>query len=486
MAGEFLELKKYKKRTPASISMRILPFISAIRQRSLSVLAHLHRVGMDKDIRWTRQFAARFVRVLVLAGMSVPLNQIPVRASALTYTTILSIVPLAVILSAVAGQFGYLDLLSPLVISIADSMNLDINLDPILEVIQMAQKVDFHRLGLVGSLGLLGTFFLAMGNIELAIDHIWDIRVKRKLWPRLKAFTPLLILLIILLLAVGKIILGYRKFLEVKSSGVLMTHFLHETVIVMSVLALIGFLWLGLVLLFYLIPNTKVRLGPAIIAASVSTSLLYILSKFLILFPDIFLSKNNIIYGSFALVPAILLLIYLMWLIVLYGAAVGFIFQRLYHLRDKEKRLIFSDSKAFHRMEREIYRLLKTIHALSGSAQVDGKLFVPIQNLSDALLNDANSLQIQAAPLVDLGLVVKRKIRTGIIYAPRLPLAEVNLTALHNLLVSLDPKGLGRLRTQTAIDELKHTLSILYSTGKGSPPLYLSTILGENLDNKKL
>ena len=149
---------------------------------------------MDQEVRWTRQFAARMVRVLVLSGMSIPINQIPVRASALTYTTILSFVPLAVILSAVAGHFGYLGLLSKSVITLSDSMNLDIDLDPILNLINQVQSVDFHRLGLVGSLGLLVTFFLSMSNIELAMDQIWDIHKKRNWWTRIKEFTPFLII----------------------------------------------------------------------------------------------------------------------------------------------------------------------------------------------------------------------------------------------------------------------------------------------------
>lgn len=474
-----LSLKSNKNRPQPKLTKRFHPYLLKARLKSLTLLSHLQRVGSDSDIRWTRQFGARILRVLVLAAMSIPVNQIPVRASALTYTTILSVVPFAVILSAVAGQFGYLDLLSPLLISFSDSIHLDLNLEPILHVIKVAQKVDFHRLGLVGSLALLLTFFLSMGNIELAFDNIWDIRKKRKLWARLKSFAPLLILLIILIVAMGKGILRYQKLLYAKSNGILLTHVVHQTMVIINFISIATFLWLALLFLFYLIPNTKVRLGPSVIAATVTTVLLYLLSRAFIFFPLLFFSKNNFIYGSFALLPVVLLLIYLIWLIVLYGAAVGFIYQRLYHIRDREKRLIFSDVKPFHRMEKEIYQVLKAIHALSGSKVNDGKLFVSLEKLSEALWDDVNSIQTLAAPLVDLGLLVKRTIRTGQVYAPRLPLAEVNLTALHNLLVSLDPEGQGRLRSQTSYDELKHTLGILYSSGKGAPPLYLSTFLDD-------
>ncbi len=409
--------------------------------------------------------------------MSIPVNQIPVRASALTYTTILSFVPFAVILSAVAGQFGYLDLLSSLVYSLANSMNLDVNLDPIMAVIGVAQKMNFQRLGLVGSLGLLFTFFLSMSNIELAMDQIWDIRKKRNWWGRIKEFTPFLILLILLVVGVGNILLKYRSILENKFSGAASPGFVHETILFVSVISVVGFVWLALVLVFYIIPNTKVRLFPAILAATLTTLGVTFLSRALAHFPSLFFSKNNFIYGSLAVVPALLLLIYLLWLIVLYGAAVGFIYQRLYHSRDKTSDSGSNKATAFHRMEQDVIEVLKAVHTLSGSKAVDGRRVVPLDKLTAELWDDAKSIESLAAPLVELGLLAKRKISTGFVYAPRKPLAEVDLTALHNMLLRLDPKGQGKLRTLTALDELNHTLGILYSSGKRSPPLYMSTVL---------
>jgi hypothetical protein len=41
----------------------------------------------------------------------------------------------------------------------------------------------------------------------------------------------------------------------------------------------------------------------------------------------------------------------------------------------------------------------------------------------------------------------------------------------------LDPKGSGMLKTLTAWDEIKHTLGVVYSSGKRHPPLYLGTVL---------
>jgi YihY family inner membrane protein len=451
--------------------------------RSLAVkgqaaLALLHKAGTDKNLRWTRKFPARLVRVLVLAGMSFPVNQIPVRASALTYTTILSFVPFAIILSSVAGRFGYLDILSRLVIYMADSMNLDLNLDPILNVIEYAQKIDFQRLGLFGSLGLLFAFFLSMSNIELAFDHIWDIRKDRNWWRRIKEYTPFLLLLILIMVAAGNILLKYSAFLTGKFSGSAMPFLVEETVLVLGTIAIVGFLWLALVLLFYIIPNTRVRLFPAILASSLSTAAIYGLTRAMVLAPGLFLSRNNFIYGSLAVFPVVLLLIYLTWTIVLYGAAVGFIYQRLYMAsRDKAGALPANGSDAFHRLEKDVLEVLKAVHALSGSKAAAGRALVPIGLLAKELWDDEASVDRLAGPLVDLGLLSRRRLRNGIVYAPRKPMGEVDLTAIHYLLLRIDPKGTGQLRSLNAWDEVKHTLGVLYSSGKQHPPLFLDTVL---------
>jgi membrane protein len=453
--------------------------LKAISIQGQAILSRLHRVGMDQDIRWTRKFGARLVRVLVLAGMSVRFNQIPVRASALTYTSILSFVPLVVILSAVAGRFGYLDLLSQLIISLMDSLNLDLNLDPIMSVIDQAQKVNFQRLGLVGSIGLLFTFFLSMSNIEMAMDEIWDISQKRNWWRRIKEFTPFLILLILSVIGLGKILLKYHTLLNTQFSGTVIPHIIHKSILFFTVISVTGFIWIGLAMLYYIIPNTKVRIFPTLLGATLSTFGIIFLSRAMGHFPGLFFSRNNFIYGSLAIFPVALLMIYLFWLIVLYGAAVGFIYQRLYHPRDKTLFTQPTESMAFHQMEKEVIELLKAIHGLSGSNLLHGRRIVTLTNLTTELWDDASSIEALVVPLVDLGLVTKRKIRSGSVYAPRKPLAETDLTALHNMLLRLDPNGLGKLRTLTSFDELKHTVGILYSSGKQNPPLYLRTVLAD-------
>jgi membrane protein len=441
------------------------------------ILGSLHRTGMDNDIRKTRQFAARLLRVIILAFMSFRANQIPVRAGALTYTTMLSVVPFAVILSSVAGRFGYLDLLSRVIATMSERMSPGIDLAPILGIITYAQNVDFRQMGLVGSLALLFTFFLAMGNIELAVDHIWSIEKKRNWARRVVEYTPFMVLLIAVLTAAGNFLLEYRDYLTPRLEGDPRAVLRHDTLFLLGNAGILGCAWAAVFLLYFLIPNTKVRFFPAALGATLATLALYGLGRLAMAFPNLFISRASYVYGSLAAVPLILLLAYLFWIVILYGAAVAFIYQRLYHFRDQAADR-GSEADGFRRVEADVLELLRAIHALSGSAASGGRKAVPAGAIAARLGREAEGVEALAAPLVDLGYLSKRRIRSGPVYAPALPLPEVDLAAVHKLLVRLDPGGTGRLRALTALDELKHTLGTLYSTEHFDPPMHMSSVLG--------
>lgn len=441
------------------------------------VLSSLHKAGMDKDIRKTRQFGARLLRVLVLAIMSFRANQIPVRASALTYTAILSIVPFAIILSAAAGRFGYLDLLSRLVVTLVGSMNLDFNLDPVLDVIAFAERVDFRQMGLVGILGLLLTFFLSMGNIEFAVDHIWGISKERNWWRRVKEYTPFLLVLVGVITAAGNFLLKYRDYLTPKLYGDARAVLVHDTLFLVSTAGMLICGFGVLFLLYFIIPNTKVRVFPAALGAVLSTLGIYGLGRVMMEFPNLFISRTSYIYGSLAAVPLLLLMIYLFWIVILYGAAVAFIYQRLYHAREGGGASAEASSP-FHRVERDVLAVLRSAHALSGSEAVDGRRAVPLGSLAREVgLQDAY-VESLTYPLVDLGYLSRRRVRAGPVYAPRVPLEQVDLAALHALLIRLDPTGRGKLRALNALDELRHTLGTLYSADQPAPPLFLGDVVG--------
>ncbi len=293
-------------------------------------------------------FVARLARVLLLAMVSFAVNEVPVRAAALTFTTLLALIPFAVILSFVAGRLGYIDLLSRLIPALADSFNLELPLDPILNGLERAQGIGFQRMGWWGTLGLLVGFFFSMSNVESAVDRVWNLRKTRSWAGRFKVYTPFLLLLLALVFLSGRVLLRARDALRGWDYGAALPSFIPRGgFFLFGAVGVLVFVWVGLALMIRVLPNTRVRTAPALLGATAATAVIYFLSRFLFLFPKLLLAKNRFLYGSLAIIPISLLLIYVFWAAALFGASVAFIHQRLYRARGEDLRQL-QDLLLFH------------------------------------------------------------------------------------------------------------------------------------------
>jgi len=447
------------------------------------------RLGLRQDAKRQKQVVARLMRSLVLGLFSFEYNQIPVRSAALTFTAILGLVPFVVILSAVAGRFGYFDMLQRFLPYVFDSLNLDFPLDPILALLQKTEGVNFRTLGLVGSAGLLVSFFLSMNNIELAIGHIWNLRKPRNIWATIKAYIPFLALLILLLGILGHVLLRFRLLVENVDFPGIMPILKHGAALVIGTSLLTGFIWVALTLLLFIVPNTRVKLIPAMIGASVTTLALFGLTRLFFFFPHLLYSRNNVVLGSLAFVPAMLVFVYVIWILILYGAAVAFIYQRLY--RDGHDTIDFSeDDEAFADIETDVLAVLAWVQSLAGDVEFpmrlegdegEARIFkqsaaVLASTLAEKLNRTPEAVEKAALPLQDLGWIRRRQVGDKVLFILKGKPENMDLLALHGLLVRLNPKETDLLRQLNVVEEIMHTLGRLYSKSKDHPPLSIKTL----------
>jgi YihY family inner membrane protein len=279
----------------------------------------------------------RLVRVMVLAALSFTVNEVPVRSAALVFTTLLAFIPLAIILSSVAGFMGYLNLLQELIPSLMGSLNLDLPIDFIIEGLERADSVGFHQLGIFGTCGLLIGFYLSMSNIEEAMNRVWNVRQHRGWLGRVIRYTPFLLLLLVLMVASVFLLFRAHQYLDTflqdvggyGSMAVSLTMSIPGSALLFGSLGAVIFMWMLMVLMIRVLPNTRVRFSHAVLGATAGVVPLYLLSRGLLLFPALFIGRNQLFYGSLAIVPVALLLIYVFWACTLFGCAVAFVQHRL-------------------------------------------------------------------------------------------------------------------------------------------------------------
>jgi len=250
------------------------------------------------------------------------------RAVALTYYTVFSLVPIAALLFGIAKGF-----------------DMDQYLRRVLEERLWQHRALLEQVcyfadttlkeakgGVVAGVGIVALLWTVMwlaANVEKSFNDVWHLPPRLNVLRKFNDYLALLILLpvvLILLSSAGVLleqwfvkILRYTFFAGPEQET-LITILSGGTAVVLT-----SFVF---ALLYFLIPNTRVRCSSALLAGLVA-GVLYLLFQrgFIILQSAIF--RYNQVYGSFAVLPLFLIWLQWSWQVVLFGAEVGFVFQNI-------------------------------------------------------------------------------------------------------------------------------------------------------------
>ncbi len=89
-------------------------------------------------------------------------------------------------------------------------------------------------------------------------------------------------------------------------------------------------IWFVFTLIYIVIPNTKVKFIPALIAGIIAGTMFQLLQWGYVNFQSL-LSSYGAIYGTFAALPLFMMWLELSWLIVLLGAEISYAYQNAIH-----------------------------------------------------------------------------------------------------------------------------------------------------------
>jgi membrane protein len=232
--------------------------------------------------------------------------QLFITASSLAYTTILSLIPVLALSFVIFRAFGGLeklyDTLEPFILS---NLSEGTSEDVMQKIRGFINNVSVGTIGAGGFLGLVFTSMSLMLNIENTFNRIWKVNNTRSWFHRIASYW-LFITLGPLALSIGLGIatsekLPLTKLLPTWSGGFVLAACL-------------------LTLVYKFVPNTMVRWKFAFISGFWSAVVWNLTRVGFNLYVDRFASYNKI-YGSVAAVPILLFWIYLIWLMILAGAA---------------------------------------------------------------------------------------------------------------------------------------------------------------------
>ena len=255
-----------------------------------------------------RAFAA------AVARRGAPL-QLPQTAASLAFLSLLALVPVFTIAISLLGALPMLAELRVAVLSfVASNLFLPSFSDTLVHYLnQFSEKAG--ELSALGALVFFASAFSALLTIDGALNRIWDTRQRRPLARRLTIYWTFLTLGPLLVAA------------SVAVNGMIVSEVLGGvSVPALQRVWVAALPWLssiiGLTLLYRIVPNAPVRWRDALLAALLAAVVLELLKRGMGL-QAARLPTYTVVYGAFALLPILLIWLFLLWLTVLGGAVVA-------------------------------------------------------------------------------------------------------------------------------------------------------------------
>ena len=265
-----------------------------------------------------KELAKRIYKTLVLTVKFFTAKRVMAKASALTYSTLLAIVPILAVVFAIARGFGFNKYIEVWFRDILASQPqaADIIIGWVNSYLVHTQSGLFLGIGLVF---MLYTVLMLVNNIEETFNEIWQVNSSRSLYRSFTNYMAAFFLFPIFIVVVT----GFSMVLTTIASSmpdVLMLGSVLRKLLNLLPYVLLSALFVGL---YVSMPNTKVNWRCAVVPGIIAGVGIQWLQLFYV-HSQIWVTGYNAIYGSFAALPLFMLWVQISWTICLFGAQLTF------------------------------------------------------------------------------------------------------------------------------------------------------------------
>ena len=284
------------------------------------------RRGELPAIQW---MLIRLVRTVILSVQGFARHHGPMRASSLTFFTLLSLVPVAAMAFGIAKGFGFERRLQHELLDKFSAQQ-----EVIEQVIGFAQNMlDNTKGGMIAGIGVVVLFWAVikmLSIIENSFNHIWGVR-SRTFIRKLSDYLTIMLVCPVLVIMSGSVTVFITSQVSAISGRFELLQMVGPAIYVGLKLLPYTLIWVLFTLIYMIMPNTRVRFDGALLAGVIAGSAYQVVQAAYIDF-QIILAKYNAIYGSFAALPLFLLWLQISWFIVLIGAEITHAYQNSEHV----------------------------------------------------------------------------------------------------------------------------------------------------------
>jgi len=381
-----------------------------------------------------KYFLIKQLRILLLATRGFGQDQCPLRASALTFYSILSIVPVVAMAFGIAKGFGFQEILENQLMEKFSGQE-----DVMIRVVDFAHSLLENTKGGmivgVGIIVLLWTVIKLLAHIEGSFNDIWEVKKSRSYGRKFSDYLSIMLISPLLIIMSSSATVFITTKIALITEKVALIGMFSPMIFFMLKLIPYCLVWILFIFTYILMPNTKVNFSAGFIGGIIAGTIFQAAQLAYILF-QVGVAKYNAIYGSFAALPLFLIWMQLSWLIVLFGAEISFSYQ-------------YVDTYEFEPDLRQISPAFKRLLTLQVANRVistfsKGKMPLTASNLSQALEIPIRLVQQLLDELVESEIFSITEIKENEKLAYQ-PARDINIITIKSIIEALEHKGVDNI-----------------------------------------
>ena len=280
-----------------------------------------------RDTPRSKSFFLKQLRIVLLAVRGFDEDSCQLRASALTFYSLLSIVPVIAIIFGIAKGFGFQEVLEKDLLE-----KFSAHQAILVQVMDFAKSMlETTRGGLIAGIGLVILFWTVikvLGSIERSFNNVWGVKSSRPWSRKFTDYISVLLIAPILFFLSSSIMVFITSQVTFITEKFALLGFFSSLIFFLLKLLPYCIVWILFTFIYIFMPNTKVRFTSGLIAGIVAGSVYQLVQWGYITF-QVGVAKYNAIYGSFAALPLFLGWLQVSWLVVLFGAELSFSHQNV-------------------------------------------------------------------------------------------------------------------------------------------------------------
>ena len=282
----------------------------------------LWRINQD-DVSPLKFLFLEIAKKLVLAVRFFTTKRVMQKASALTYSTLLAIVPITAVVFAIARGFGYNKYIE---VWFRDAFESQPQVAEV--IIGFVNSYLVHTksgvfLG-IGLIFMLYTVLMLVSNVEDSFNEIWQVKKPRSIFRTFTDYIAMFFLFPIIIVLTSGISIFMATIADSMPDFLLLGPAMRFLIDLLPYVLMSGMF----IALYIFMPNTHVKPINAVVPGILAGFAMQGLQIFYI-HSQMFLSSYNAIYGSFAALPLFMLWLQISWTICLFGAELSYTNQNL-------------------------------------------------------------------------------------------------------------------------------------------------------------